>query len=506
MDKDNWCTAVAINREPKHRTYITLGQVVPANLYGVHDNNYQNGINAVVNRLFFNNEEPTIRPIPGAFRRLKEFKSRLASLVRTVSPLSDNQFLDCYSGRKRAVYVVAIESLKIRELSKADAFISAFIKAEKESFMIKMYRVPRLIQPRSPRYNVEVGKLIKPLERAIYRAIDELFGETTVAKHLNADTRAQVLRKKWDSMTDPVALLLDASRFDQHVSEEALCFEHSLYVQSVTEKEGLAKLLSWQRCNIGYLNTDDGRIKYKKRGTRCSGDMNTSLGNVALMCAMMWSFFNHMSIKIKLLNDGDDCVVLVERDQVSLVREHLPAYFVELGFKMRFDGVAEEFEHIDFCQARPVYTGSAWRMVRDPRVCRDKDDICTRGVVTEKEWDLQRGAVAGCGLALAGDMPIMGSMYSWLARGARIWRELTPTSGMDWLAIGMYNTREEPTAESRASFYKAFDITPDEQIALELDYDHKQPRWTTTGLPEGKIPKTEKYNNNNLRHQLQSGI
>jgi hypothetical protein len=48
---------------------------------------------------------------------------------------------------------------------------------------------------------------------------------------------------------------------------------------------------------------------------------------------------------------------------------------------------------------------------------------------------------------------------------------------MFFLSLGMDSKCSEPTPQTRFSFWKAFDITPDEQVALESFYDSVPIRW-----------------------------
>ncbi len=112
-------------------------------------------------------------------------------------------------------------------------------------------------------------------------------------KGMDVRTVAKVLREKWDMFPNPVAIGLDASRFDQHVSVPALEFEHSVYLSCFKQKkhrERLAKLLKLQLENHCTGYAEDGVIKYTTTGTRMSGDMNTSLGNCVLMCSLIHSY------------------------------------------------------------------------------------------------------------------------------------------------------------------------------------------------------------------------
>jgi len=104
-----------------------------------------------------------------------------------------------------------------------------FVKYEKTDRTTKEDPVPRVISPRDPKYNIQLGRYLKPIEERIFKALGKMFGHPTVMKGMDTDRTASVLHEKWDHFNNPVAIGLDASRFDQHVSLEALKFEHSVY-------------------------------------------------------------------------------------------------------------------------------------------------------------------------------------------------------------------------------------------------------------------------------------
>jgi hypothetical protein len=278
-----------------------------------------------------------------------------------------------------------------------------------------------------------------------------------------------MLREAWLSMSRPIAVFLDASRFDQHVSKQALEWEHSVYNHMYQNDPVLQRLLSWQTINRGFINCEDGRVKYSVEGCRASGDMNTALGNVLLMCAMMHSFLRQFTQSHRLINDGDDCVVIVESSELDKVLANAKQWFLELGFTMKIEGYTDTFEKIDFCGSRPVYDGERWVMCRDPRVTLAKDLVSVRPIRDQVEWARQCTAIGECGLALAGNLPVFSSFYSMLDLGVKTERQLL--TGMDYLAQGMSGKRRPVHHEARLSFYQAFDLSPDEQTALEEHYD-----------------------------------
>jgi hypothetical protein len=451
------------------------------NLFLVHSLNFQNSLRAIVERVLLRQDGSRFVPPPepeqDAFQSklLLKFRRKVCARVGPTSRIEYGEFLQYYSGRKLARYSQAVESLKVREVTRSDAFIDLFVKAEKINFSTKKDPAPRAIQPRNPRYNVEIGRFIKPVEHRTYNAIDSVFGAPVVAKGKNAIERAQMLRAAWEAVNDPVAVFLDVSRFDQCVSASALEYEHGFYLKLFHSERELQRLLSWQIENVGYCRCHDGSIKYKVRGCRMSGDMNTALGNVLLMCALMYAYLQDHVSKFGFVDDGDDCVVVVERAEYHKLISTCGPWFNSRGFVMKYEGCTSEFEKIEFCQAQPVFDGERWIMCRDPRICIEKDLISVVPWSTEKSWKAHCSAVGQCGLALAGNLPVLGAFYDMLDQGVDGVQELE--TGMAYLARGMTGRRSQPTWQARLSFWKAFDITPDRQVALEELYDTQPVGW-----------------------------
>jgi len=454
---------------------LDLGGDVP---YVVHDKDFDTAVHAVVERVFLRKGENGLEPPPEPTTLhdldLIEIFHTLGSTTHTGPPMTDSQFLDCYGGRRRVVYEQAVKSLYVKPISRADAFIDFFVKAEKADAGAKI-PVPRAIQPRAPRYNVCVGKYLKPREHDVYRAIDRMWanGASVVCKGKNAVERASILRERWESLTDPVAVFLDVSRFDQHVSYMALKLEHLVYERLYPGDETLRELLKWQLVNRGFFRSRAGKFKYKVRGRRMSGDMNTAMGNVILMCCMMLHWVRRSGVRATIADDGDDCCLFVERADLALVEGGpcpIIPFFKGMGFTLKVEGSTDVFERIIFCQSQPVYDGERWVMVRGLH-CLDKDRLSVYPVIGEKHWAQLRAAIAGCGLALAGNMPVFGAYYDMLGRGVTPTRSDVLNTGMDYLARGMKGVRREPTSECRLSFWRAFGIVPEVQRAIEEVYD-----------------------------------
>jgi hypothetical protein len=188
-----------------------------------------------------------IQPVSGIFvKRLDLYRKQLISEIGRQSPVTHNQFVDYYKGPRRLVYQRAVDGLALMPVQLRDSYLKTFVKAEKLNFNIKNDPAPRVIQPRSPRYNVEIGCYLRPLEKKLYKAIDTLFNSPVIMSPYNSFTLAAQLRTKWEKFNEPVCIGLDASRFDQHVSQEALQFEHSIYNHIYSNDRKLAWLLKMQ--------------------------------------------------------------------------------------------------------------------------------------------------------------------------------------------------------------------------------------------------------------------
>lgn len=442
--------------------------------WAIHNNSTPNVLRALVERVYMVKSTeglvPTPKPAENAFSRLNGFKTALLRHLPRTAPDDREKYPEYYVGRLKAVYERAVESLRMTPVTKRDARIDMFVKAEKINQTQKPDPCPRAIQPRSPRYNVEVGRFLKPLEGLVYRAIAKVWGGPTVLK-MNSEDQAAVLRTMWDQFPDPVAVGLDASRFDQHVSAQALRWEHSCYLPCFAgnDRHTLGCLLEWQIRNVGRARTSDAQVNYRVDGCRMSGDVNTSLGNCLLMCAMVWAYCQAKGIRARLANNGDDCVVIMAGSDLLEFQHGLESWFLELGFEMEVEEPVKCFEQVQFCQTQPVWAGDRWLMCRQPDVAISKDLVSLLPLTECLPAYL--GAIGTCGLAALGGMPIFQEFYANLSRAGKTTKlgsHPTLASGLRMMAKGLKRGYMPISAETRASFCFAFGILPAEQEELEL--------------------------------------
>ncbi len=436
---------------------------------------------AVVERVFLVKKGSSFAkpPEPHHFAlKLRSVRALLLPVLPKLVPWTTEQFVDSCVGQKKKRYSEAAESLRTYPLNRRDAEVQVFIKYEKTDITSKQDPVPRVISPRSPRFNLKVGRYLKRLEHHMFKSLGKLFGDTTVLKGFNAYQSAKILRSKWESFNDPVAVGLDASRFDQHVSVDALKWEHEIYLNCFpikSHRETLRKLLEMQLENhcVGFC--PDGKLKYTVQGTRMSGDMNTSLGNCLLMCSMIKAYSMQVGVKCLLANNGDDCVVFMEKAQLGKFSQNLDSWFTSMGFTMKVEDPVFDFGEIEFCQTKPVFDGSRWIMCRNPHTVLNKDTVFLQPFQSWKQIRAWMAAVGTGGLRMTGGLPVLQNFYRAFDRYGSPGR--TPFE-WGWYASQVLTSMDRDfgpvSAEARLSFWTSFGITPDEQLQLEEGFDSWQ--------------------------------
>lgn len=469
----------------KARKVQILVNTAPQIEFAAHDATIGNLTRGVLERIYFVKEDGQFttvpQPLDGAFDRLDKWIAQMLKYVPPTTPYTREQFLATYAGRKYTRYANAYKKLDVTGgLERKHSYTSEFTKCEKTNRTAKPDGAPRVINPRSYEYNAEVGRYIKAVEKKLYRAIAELYNGVTVMKGLNADQVGAAFAEKWAQFKDPVAVGADARRFDQHVSVPALRKEHSVYNRCFYDPY-LRWMLRGQLSRRGFGRCRDGVLKLWATGGRCSGDMNTGLGNCLLMCLMVLEVMDTLGIKHALANNGDDCVIIMERADLARM-DGFTEEFLKFGFTMILETPVDQLEKVEFCQARPVQVRQGqWRMVRNLD-CLAKDLVSTKPCETKEQWDVTRKSISDCGLALAGDVAVVGAFYRMLQRGAEGANTHSyhhcdsEVTGMQILARGM-NAGREVSDECRVSIWRAFGITPDRQIAMEAEYDAVSPTY-----------------------------
>lgn len=463
----------------KPRLYQTMSRFIRGHNMQTHTNSVANLLRGIGERVLFTNSKlqlPVLPVDPLVF--IRRCGSSLATIARGIgrqSPVSRQAFVDYYKGPRRAFYQNAVDRLARKAVCPRDSHLKTFVKAEKLNFTVKPDPAPRVIQPRGGEYNVEVGRYLRKIEHKIYDQIDLLFASPTIFSKYNSQQQAKLIREKWDKFSQPVCVGIDASRFDQHCSVEALQFEHSLYDMIYNSAE-LRKLLSWQLHNHGRAKASDGSVRYYKKGSRMSGDMNTSMGNKLLMCLMAYSYIKKKPFKIEFVNNGDDCLLILEAKHLNQLSD-LGSDLGEFGYKMVREAPVYEFEQIEFCQTKPLLTVNGWMMVRNVETCLSKDVTCVTLGHDTKAYRIWLKKIGTGGKIVNKGVPVLQSFYNMLDRFG-VEGKLSTGSGITdeyaWhnkMSQGITTTSTVITEECRYSFWLQTNISPDHQVEIEKYFE-----------------------------------
>jgi len=441
----------------------------------VHANCNHNEIAALLKRSL----APTPTADPGSRLPVLRVFKRLGVLARRWGGQrwSYLETAQSYSGLLRRRYIEAETSLAEEPIQVRDSILGAFLKAEK--FGYGKYGKPRMIFPRSPRYNLALASFLKPFEHWLwgYLTGKRLFnGSNTrvVAKGLNGARRANLIVKKFKSFDDCVVFEVDGSAFEAHVDVWQLQQEHSVYLAAHAGDRELASLLARQLVNEG--NTPGG-VKFSRAGGRASGDFNTGMGNTLIMLAVVIGVLRHINVPFGALADGDNALVFLNRGDVArVVGEFAPLALEFSGHEMVLERPVSHIEGIRFGQSAPVeLSPGRWQMVRE------WSKVISQ--MTSSHAHLQQPAfvkpflrgVAQCELALNAGVPVIQTLAERLVRVTEGSKAVGGHFYRDYEVLGVGDDERrsarfvEPTNLARESFCRAFGLEAEAQLLVERD-------------------------------------
>lgn len=439
--------------------------------------------------------------VPGATRKgvsvlRKELRNLSRGFPRT-HELTQAQFVNLYRGKKRSRYEAAVRSLNIMSVRKQDAFVNAFVKSEKNDHGSKISPDPRMIQARSPRFNVELGRYLRPMEHKLYK-LKSKSGLPVIGKGLSPDQRAEILVQKWNRFNAPLCIGIDASRFDQHVDVECLKLEHDFYCRSNADPY-LRTLLNWQLTNTCFTGSG---VKYVVKGKRMSGDMNTAVGNCLLMYAMTRAALKMCGVhKYELFVDGDDTLIIVEQSDRTKLDETM-RYFLEFGHEIKLENESTKLEGLKWCQSKFMYVDGK------PKFVRDWKKVLSTLTSGNKYWDdakVQRDIMHTMGKAVLADfagVPILDAygrkLHSFSNKDFKDWENYD--EGFMYDVKQRHGLQLKPkmdvkvVATTRASFAMAFGLSEDEQIDIEEQIDAWEPPFGDPWVVDSEILEGWKTN------------
>lgn len=446
------------------------GTWVPA----VHANCWHNEVAALLMRSLGptpESAEPGRRPVLRAFRRLRMVAGRYGG-----SRWDYLETANSYTGLLRRRYLEAESSLMLDgPLRSSDYKLRAFLKAEKRrpDGLAK----PRMIFPRSPRYNLVVASWLKPFEHWLWGnlksgVVSGVGNSRVVAKGLNQVQRANLIVRKMREIGDCVVFEVDGRAFEAHVDEWQLLQEHSIYAAAYPGDGDLMHVLSKQLRNFGV--TSNG-CRFSRRGGRASGDFNTGMGNTLVMLAVVMGVMSRFrGLRWDTLVDGDNALLFLPRPRCHEVYDRFSDIATEIsGHEMTLERPTCVVEEVRFGQSAPVRVNGGWKMVRDwTKVV--SHSASSHHHLREPRYALEflRG-VALCEGFLADGVPILWAFTRNLLSRTESISNPRMHGLRDYMVLGVpvddlgEVTVGEPDDEARQSFELAFGVTTTQQRNIE---------------------------------------
>lgn len=422
-------------------------------------------------------------------RVMKEF----AKYVTLSSPLTAVEFTSSRPGRKKRLYQ-RIESdydNTVYDFHR-EAKTSAFVKCEKtqqrtppngDNPGLNKDPIPRCINTRSAPFHMLYGRYTVPIEKQVYKVWEQVFGYPIITKCMTTSDKASLIVSHWNHVAQfgkPCAVFMDYARMDQHERAPSLTFGHwtTAVFYSEEHQPTLNRVLRRQLKNTATARCKDGYLKADLRDMRMSGDMDTSLGNNSIACGNIYEYLLDIGINmdmVRAIDDGDDAGLFVP-EQLLPMLSGISEWYLRRGFSLTLEDPVYELEHIVYCQTRPVNLGHKWMMVRDPEkvINCDLSGYCNL-------YDIRYcrelfHAIGSGGLALARGVPVLQSFYIMAQRvglKGRTLSDFDEVSHFGWARLarmeGMHSSPLPITNEARMSFWKAFGITPANQVVIEED-------------------------------------
>lgn len=378
-----------------------------------------------------------------------------------------------YEGSLRRRYLEAYDSLQSDpELSVEDWRLGIFVKSEK--FGYDKLMKPRMIFPRSPRYNLLLASYLKPLEHWLWphltaEALSLPGCGRLCAKGLNPRERAELIKRKLDWFPEGVCFEVDGAAFEAHVGIESLQQEHGFYLRAYRGCRELASLLGKQLRNFGRSRL----VEFSRVAGRASGDYNTGMGNTLVMVCAVLAALRSLDVPADILVDGDNALLFCSKRVLARLRLGFPAAVqANSGQEMVLERPVDRLESVVFGRSSPVCVSGVWRMVRPWQRVLSGAASSHHHLNHRAAWPGFVRGVALCESVLCRGVPVL---WAWcnrvldLTEGVRLPADLAFRDY--YMAYGVRPSQggrsPPPDPGTRESFESAFGLGVDAQLAFE---------------------------------------
>lgn len=428
--------------------------------YCLHEHTIEQERRTLANRHLFATPDPVIES-----EACRSFNRKLKWLTKKVGVVPRASIAECLGSRgsmKRRRFGGGMERYCRYGVRKQDSYLTEMQKLEFYREDVVEGKEDRGIQFRSTTYNAALVRHLLNVEHAVYAALKNKDGTPVILKGYSPLERGMIIAAGSKRFKNPQFACVDHSRFDAHVNLWLLRKEHQAYLRMRGYSKELAQLLSWQMESWGFSH---GGIVYRIKGKRCSGDLNTALGNSMLNWAMLAAYLevNHIDGNIYL--DGDDSVIICEAQDLPDIKE----FMLNFGMESTVE-IVNDLEQAEFCQSRIVWTHDGPVMCRNPlkvldtlfKSPRKLQDAQMRGVL---------GASALCELKSSPGMPVITAAACAALSMAGGYASLsTPDAQGKYELLKATSLVTVVDETARVSFENAWGISVADQLALEEYY------------------------------------
>lgn len=267
-----------------------------------------------------------------------------------IEPWTRQQYVDAIiDPGKRKSYQDCLDEME--RTGKVYSHIVPHTKIEK--MKSNKYKAPRLIQARHMSHNIEVGRFLKPLEIAI----KSKFINFAKGNYDSIAKRIEKLASKFKFFTES-----DHTTFDAHITVEHLKMTHKFYLTCFNQNRTLQKYL--KKTINNRIRTRDG-TKWTVKGTRMSGDVDTSFGNSLVNYAIIMQVLENLQLKGDAIVNGDDSIIFTDQKiNNQLAKTMFDIYNQETEIKESETSI----HRVEFCRTKLVYPASGIpTMMMDPQ-------------------------------------------------------------------------------------------------------------------------------------------
>ena len=146
----------------RRRRWVKLTGLAPSSTLGVFNNNLENGHRAFAERYMLcktsNGFERAVSTTRGAVKcqGSVEFLYNVCGELELAPVATTQEVVDAYTGPKRKLYLQAQHRYWTDGVHKMESYLHSFVKFEK-TYLLK---APRVINPRSPVFNLALGRIV----------------------------------------------------------------------------------------------------------------------------------------------------------------------------------------------------------------------------------------------------------------------------------------------------------------------------------------------------------